>query len=128
MADERKRRLIIEFELPDFYCEDIPELLDEFGDPSEDRGDQILHEIGDISFGALTIEVSGEKDSVIKTVPVLARSARIEDEPPSVVDWLPDAMERLVERALDARVETAYNEGYDQGTADAKPSAREARP
>lgn len=82
-SDNRKRTLVIEFELPTMHVDDMPELLAEFGFPGETSGENILRDIGEISTGLLTVEAMGEKDSEIVRVPVIALDARIEERPPT---------------------------------------------
>lgn len=100
MAAEQRRRLVIEFELPTFYADDVLEALEFIPEEfRENDSAEILEAIGGIRCGALTIEVAGEKDSDIVTVPVLARAARIEKRAPSRAEWLDAAVERLIEQA-----------------------------
>ena len=93
-ATERRTALILEVELPDFYAEDLrpddPDwqqwLSDMDVDPADAKavGDQILHNIGEVYSGLLTIETSGEKgDSDIVRTPVVMVGARVEDRPPT---------------------------------------------
>jgi len=77
------RRLVLEVELPELNVDDLPEIIRDYGDSATSVSDEILNCIGDISNGLLIVEVSGERDSEIVTVPALIRSARIEDEPPT---------------------------------------------
>lgn len=116
---ERKRRLIVEFELPSFYCDDLPEILTEYGDPDEPMGEKILNEIS-VNVGALTVQIIGEKSGETVTVPAIARTARIEDEPPDAED-LSDIVERLMADATEMAIEKAHNEGYDEGCKDGNP-------
>lgn len=103
--DQRQRTLLIEFELPTFYCDDLPELIAEHGWPDEPVSDQILRDIGEIYGGLLTVEVMGEKDSEIERVPVIARAARIEDRPPTPesqhenMRWLAERVDEPQEEA-----------------------------
>lgn len=87
----RQHRLIVEAELPDFWVGDLIEICREFG-AAADGGplditrptEELLHEIGDVFDGLLTIEISGEKDSTVEhDVPILFRRAWVEAEPPS---------------------------------------------
>jgi hypothetical protein len=63
----------------------------------------------------LTIQVIGEKDGEVITVPVVARTARIEDQPPNPPEWLEEATTRLLIEARESEVEAAYDQGYDEG-------------
>ncbi len=104
------KTLVIEFELPTFYAEDLGEQLHEwmreFGmdpDDPEMLGEEILHNIGDVHLGLLTVEVSGEKDSEIVRVPVIARGARVEDRKPTPERSYKESTDRLAER-VDERI------------------------
>lgn len=100
------KTLVLEIELPTFYAEDLAsENFREWvrtagGDPDNphDFGQEVLHEIGEVYSGLLTIKVSGEKDSEIVRVPVLMRGARVEDRPPTPESQYKDMADRLAER------------------------------
>lgn len=102
MSERLKRKLVLEVELPTLYVDDIPEAIEEFGGPDADVSEEILRDIGEVWSGLLVVRVIGEKDSVLQTVPLLVRSARIEDAPPpdraewgDGVDYLADECEEL---------------------------------
>lgn len=119
MSDEQRQRLVVEFELPTFYCDDVLGALEYI--PKEfraDEGAEILAAIGMSSVCALTLQVAGEKCADIVTVPVLARTARIEAEPPTEVDDLEDMAADLVEQDRGPAVEKAGLDGYAEGIAD----------
>jgi hypothetical protein len=89
--EPRTHRLAVEAELPDFWVEDMIKLCREFGYSTDGEPldvtkptEELLHEVGDLFGGLLTVEVSGEKDSTIaRDVPILFRRAWVETEPPS---------------------------------------------
>lgn len=93
VEDARRTALVLEVELPDFYAEDLraddPDwqewLRATDTDPADAQavGQEILHNIGEVYCGLLTIEISGDKDSEIVRTPVLMLSARVEDRPPT---------------------------------------------
>lgn len=89
------RRLVLEIELPEINVDDLPEIIRDHGSPETSVSDEILNCIGDISDGLLIVEVSGEKDSEIVTVPALVRAARIEEEPPTPRRQWGDSLEHL---------------------------------
>lgn len=77
------RRLVLEIELPEMNVDDLPEIIRDYGNSETSVSDEILNCIGDVGNGFLIVEVSGDKDSEIVTVPAIIRSARIEEEPPT---------------------------------------------
>lgn len=87
---ERTKTLLVEFDLPDFYAEDLPDSLiqwmREFGknpdDPAE-LGEEILRDSVRIGCSYLITEVEGEKDSDFVAIKVIPRSARVENRVPS---------------------------------------------
>lgn len=103
--DTRTAALILEVELPDYYAEDLRPDSENWQDwlktvdvdPTdiEAVGREILHNIGEVHCGLLTIEVSGEKDSEIVRVPVSMVGARVEDRPP---DTQTENAQHLAER------------------------------
>ncbi len=102
MADEtnrtgpRQHRVLIEFELPDTFADDLPALLKEYGESFGSPGEMILNELGQMSLAALTFEFCGEESSSVQTVPVLAVDARIENVPPTEIgDESRDALREL---------------------------------
>jgi hypothetical protein len=112
-TDERQTALILEIELPEFYAEDLrPDnaswqewLAMADVDPADVKavGQEILHNIGEVYCGLLTIEVSGEKDSEIVRLPVVMVGARVEDRPP---DMWTDGAQHLAEKIDERHEET----------------------
>lgn len=92
---DSKRRLILEVELPTMYIDDLPEIIRDHGSSESDMSDEILNCIGEIGHGLLIVEVSGEKDSEIVTVPALVQAAKIENYPPTPRQQWGDSIEDL---------------------------------
>lgn len=115
-SDTRRRRLMVEFELPDWYVDDLPEIIAEHGF-GDDESEDILNCVGQWSFGALTVQVIGEKDGEVVTVPVIAHKARIEDIEPNKHDHS-EHLKSLMYEATEGEIEKAYDEGYEQGMKD----------
>lgn len=108
-----QRALVLEVELPNFYCDDLPELLAEYG-TDEPLGEQILREIGEVYHGLLTVVSSGPKgDSETIRTPVLMVGARVEERPPTPAErWqenLDDFAARIDEPVDEARVRGAMD-------------------
>ncbi len=113
MAEPQKTRLIVEAELPSFYCDDLADLCAEYSWPTFDATqptEDLLREIGEVRSGLLTVEISGEKDSdVAENLPILFRKAWVEQEPPSdVPDW------GVIERVRETEETLAYEGAYER--------------
>lgn len=108
---ERRSALVLEIELPTFYAEDLradePSWQDWLKDcevaPDDHKavGEEILHNIGDVHYGLLTVEIAGEKDSTVERVPVLMVGARVEDRPPEPEERWKDVLDDWTENVVD---------------------------
>lgn len=98
----KRRTLIVEFALPTFYVDGAEaERIAAFAAEHEmDESEALLGDMGEIGFGLLTLELTGQKEGDIVTVPVMARSARIVDEPPREEAWFDTAREKLVDAVV----------------------------
>lgn len=98
-VDTRTAALVLEVELPDFFAEDMradnPDwqrwLRATQVDPNDAAavGREVLHNIGEVGCGLLTVKTIGEKSSEIVRTPVVMVGARVEDRRPvEHEDWL----------------------------------------
>ena len=85
MSDERKHRLLLTFELPSFYAEDMTReaLADWMETTGQSYEQALMEDVRTSSVVLIVLESEGEKDSDVVVVPGLLARVEVEDAPPS---------------------------------------------
>ena len=102
MIDERKHRLVLEIELPDFYAEEMTRaaLAEWMSHTGQSYDEAVLDDLRTDLVALLVVESEGDKDSSVIASTALIRSARVipaseSHEPKFTGDHIPAQRERL---------------------------------